>query len=229
MSLLNDFFSLFFPRVCQACGATLFKTEEVICTFCNYHLPRTNFHLEQDNWVSRTFWGRTDVFSATALFYFNKGGKVQHLIHRLKYNGEKEIGIFLGKQYGYDLQKSPFFNSVKVVLPVPLHSKKEKKRGYNQSEMFAIGLAQTMQIELVKNNLIKTMATESQTRKSRFKRWENVKEIFVVKDAEKLEGKHVLLVDDVITTGATIESCANTLLKVPGIRVSVAAIAFTQH
>lgn len=225
MSLLNDFISLFFPRVCQACGATLFKSEDVICTFCNYRLPRTNFHLEEDNQISRIFWGRVDIASAAAFYFFRKGSRVQHLIHRLKYKGEKEIGIFIGKQYGFDLKESKLFNTVEVVIPVPLHPKKQKKRGYNQSEQFAIGLAEAMQIEMDEKNLVRSVATETQTRKSRFKRWENVKEIFVVKDAEKLEGKHILLVDDVITTGATIESCANALLKISDIKVSVAAIA----
>jgi len=228
MTILSDFLSLFYPRICMACGNTLFKNEEVLCTFCLFHLPKTNFHLEKDNPVSMTFWGRVPVYSAAACYYFRKGGKVQHLLHQLKYNGQKEIGVYIGKRYGHDLKQSEFFKTVDCVLPVPLYWKKERQRGYNQSEMFASGLAEAMNIELNTNTLLRIKASETQTRKSRFGRWENVKEIFEVKNAEHLAGKHLLLVDDVITTGATLEASIHALLTIPEVKISIAAIAFAR-
>ena len=227
--MLNDFLSLIFPKVCAACGKSLFKSEDCICTYCMYHLPKTNFHLYPDNPVIRLFWGRTNIFSASSLYSFSKGSKVQHLIHQLKYRGKKEIGTSLGRYYGRELKVSPLFSSADIVVPVPLHSKKLKKRGYNQSETFALGLAETMEAENGNNILIRSYASQTQTKKSRFDRWKNVEEIFKVSLPEKIQGKHVLLVDDVVTTGSTLEACANKILEVPGTKVSVATIASTMH
>ncbi|MBI4946784.1 MAG: ComF family protein [Bacteroidetes bacterium] len=225
--MLNDFLSLIFPKVCAACGKSLLKSEESICTYCLYHLPKTNFHLYNDNPVIKLFWGRTNIFSASSLYTFSKGSKVQHLIHQLKYRGKKEIGVSLGKYYGRELKTSPLFSSSNLVIPIPLHPKKLKKRGYNQSETFAQGIAESMQAENGSNLLIRTHYSETQTRKSRFARWENVEEIFKVVSPEKIQGKHVLLVDDVVTTGSTLEACANKILEVPDTKVSVATIAST--
>lgn len=229
MSLIEDFICLIFPKICACCGNSLWKHEEIICTYCDFHLPKTNFHLEQENSVSRTFWGRARIESATAFYYFNKGNKVQRLIHLLKYNGRKDIGIFLGEKQGHYLKYSPFFNTVEVIIPVPLHKKKRMQRGFNQSEQFAIGLGRVMQVPVNPYILYRCRFTETQTRKSRFKRWQNVSEMFALKDNLLLEGKHILLVDDVITTGATLESCISVLSTIPGIRISVAAIAVTLH
>lgn len=227
--MLNDFRSLIFPKVCYACGKSLFKSEECICTHCLYHLPKTNFHLYGDNPVIKLFWGRANIFSASALYLFSKGSKVQHLIHQLKYRGKKEIGTSLGKYYGRDLKISPLFSSVNIIMPVPLHHKKLKKRGYNQSETFASGLAKSIKAECVSTILIRARSSETQTRKTRFARWKNVEDVFKVTVPEKIEGKHILLVDDVVTTGATLEACANKLLEVPGTKVSVTAIAYATH
>lgn len=220
---------MIFPKVCYACGKSLFKKEDCICTHCLYHLPKTNFHLYGDNPVVKLFWGRTSVFSAASLFSFSKGGKVQHLIHQLKYRGKKEIGNSLGKYYGNELKQTPLFSPAETVVPVPLHIKKFKSRGYNQSEMFAQGIAESMKLQLPPRALIRTTASETQTKKSRFARWKNVEEIFKVTSPEILKGKHVLLVDDVVTTGATLEACANKILEVPGTKVSIATIASTLH
>jgi len=173
--------------------------------------------------------GRVKLENVSAYFYFSKGGKVQHLMHQFKYRGRHEIGVYFGKLYGTDLKQADSFRDVEMVIPVPLHPKKLRKRGYNQSEKFGAGLAQSMEIALESKILIRTYASETQTRKSRFSRWENVKEIFTVKEPEKIANKHVLLVDDVITTGATMEACANHLLEVEGTRVSVASLACTMH
>ena len=209
----------------MACGNSLFKNEETICTLCCYHLPKTNFHLLKDNSVSKLFWGRVKIESAASYYFFQKESKTQKLIHQLKYQKQKEIGIYLGKQYGYELMKSEFFNTIEVIVPVPLHQKKLKKRGYNQSELFAKGLSQSMQVEINTDALFRAINTESQTKKTKDNRWENVKDIFQIKNAEHLQNKHILLVDDVVTTGATIEACASMLLTIEGAKVSIATIA----
>jgi ComF family protein len=225
MPLWYDFISLIFPRVCESCGNTLLRHEHCVCEFCLHHLPRTDFHLHTDNPVSRLFWGRVNIETGASLFYFHKGNHVQHLVHRMKYKGKQEIGVFLGHLYGEELKKTTIFGDISVVVPVPLHPKKKRKRGYNQSELFACGLSKAMNIELDTKTLVRTVATQTQTKKSRFKRWENVREVFIQTDETKFRDKHVLLVDDVITTGATLEACAIVLLKQAGTRVSIATIA----
>jgi ComF family protein len=225
MNYVSDFLSLFFPRLCATCDAALLRHEEMLCTICLHQLPKTNFHLQNDNPVSRIFWGRVPVEHAAAWCYFQKGSKIQHLIHLLKYNGKKEIGQYLGSIYGQELILSPFYHNIEIIIPVPLHPKRKRKRGYNQSEWIAKGLSETMKIPVDTKTLIRSTASDSQTKKSRFRRWENVKEIFSITNATLLQDKHILLVDDVLTTGATIESCTNELLKINGVKISVVALA----
>jgi ComF family protein len=226
---VDEFISLLYPRVCAACGNSLFKHEEVICTYCLYHLPKTNYHLMNDSPLDKVFWGRAQLAHTAALFNFQKKSKVQHLIHQLKYKGRTDVGIYLGKMLGADLVKTEAFQNVDTVIPVPLHPGKQRRRGYNQSEMIAIGLAKAMNIIMDSTSFIRTVNTETQTRKSRFARWENVKEIFKVTAPEKLTYKHILLVDDVITTGATLESAAHILLGIEGVKLSVACIGFARE
>lgn len=223
--MIRDFISLIFPRICATCGNSLWKNEQMVCTSCNYHLPKTGFHLEDDNPVSRLFWGRVAIEGAGAFLSFNKGSRVQSLIHQLKYKGRKDIGIYLGYRYGLCLLESPVFRTVNFIVPVPLHRQKQMKREYNQSEQIAIGLSDSMKVPVDIKTLVRTKATDTQTRKSRFRRWENVKEIFSITSPERLVNQHILLVDDVITTGATLESCIQTLAGIPGCKVSVAALA----
>ena len=227
--MLKDFISLIFPKICVSCGKSLFKNEHSICTYCAYHLPKTNYHLDNENPVAKIFWGRANIFSAAAFYNFNKGGQVQHLIHQLKYKGRPEVGVAVGKLYGYELMQSDYFNTVTTIIPVPLHPKKQKKRGYNQSDCFAEGLSKSMNVEADFKTLYRESDSETQTKKSRFNRWQNVETIFQLRDLTTLQGKHVLLVDDVITTGATFEACAQTLLQVPDIKISIAAIAYANH
>ncbi|TXB64383.1 ComF family protein [Vicingus serpentipes] len=222
--MLNDFFNLIFPKICFACNGVLLKQEEVICTSCQFSLPKTNYHLDEDNPLTKIFWGRVDVKNVAAYYYFKKGGRVQNLLHQLKYKGAKQVGERIGELYGFDLQKSNWIETVDYIIPVPLHSKKLKKRGYNQSECFARGLSKSTNKSLETTILYRKKHSETQTKKSRFNRWENVSEIFDVKNTEKLEGKHILLVDDVITTGATLEASVKVLLKV-NCRVSIVTIA----
>jgi len=216
---------LFYPRVCHACGKLLIKHEDILCTYCSLNLPKTNYHLWQQNPVLKLFDGRVEIYSAAVRYFYKKHGNVQSLLHNFKYKGYSDIGTKIGKDYGAELMLSPDFASVDLIIPVPLHYKKERLRGFNQSERFAFGLSQNMNAKLESSNLIRKVHTSTQTKKSRFERWENVNSIFELKNPEKLEGKHILLVDDVITTGSTIEACALIMAQIPGIKISVAAIA----
>ena len=225
---LADFAGLLFPQLCPACGESLIAGEDVICTDCRFTLPYTNFHLQPDNIVARQFWGKVELQGAYALYYFAKGGKVQNLMHHFKYKGMQAIGVLLGNIAGEQLVKSAVFNSVDVIIPVPLHKKRLKERGYNQSTCFANGLAQQLNAVVDDDNLVRMKSTETQTHKSRFSRFENMQEVFKVLNPEKLMDKHVLLVDDVITTGSTLEACSLQLLKIAGLKLSIATIAYAE-
>lgn len=222
---LDDFLSLVYPRLCYACGQPLFANEEVICFPCRNELPQTRYHEQPDNPAAQVFWGRCRLEAVAGYYFFRRGGRVQHLLHALKYHRAPEIGVFTGKLYGHQLKNAVGFSHASCVIPVPLHPKKQQLRGYNQSEMFARGLSESMGIPVNTHSLIRTVASATQTRKSRFKRWENVKTIFALGDASEIRNQHILLVDDVITTGATIEACANVLSHVEGLTISVASIA----
>lgn len=229
MSWVRDFFALFYPDLCQACGRSLVKTETCLCTYCRFHLPKTQLHKEPENKLCQIFWGRVPIKMVTALYYFQKGSKVQHLIHEFKYKGKKEIGEFLGMELGIQLKESPYFEGLDMVIPVPLHPAKERKRGFNQSEVFAHGISKAMRIPIDTRNLLRSKPSETQTRKSRFRRWQNVETIFSLSNPVALQGKKVLLVDDVITTGSTLEACAQVLHQAKDIEVYVATLAAATH
>ncbi len=224
---VGDFLSLFYPRLCYACQKSLVSGEECLCSFCLYHLPQTQLHNERENSVTRILWGRADIETGTSLFYFQKGGKVQKLIHQFKYKGKMDIGIYLGKMLGYQLRESPLWHPVDVIVPVPMHRKKQYQRGFNQSEIFAQGIGEALKKPLLKNKLVKVDNTETQTRKARFRRWENVESVFRVNDPEAFRSKNILLVDDVITTGSTLEACASKIKEIKGTRLWIATIAVT--
>lgn len=227
--MLLDFFSLLFPEICISCDNRLYKGEDFLCMRCRRHLPKTNFHLEKENPVAKHFWGKVKIESAAACFFFNKGEKVQKMIHRIKYHHKKEAGIFMGKYYARDLVTSPAYCAPEIIVPVPLHRARKIKRGYNQSELFAKGIAEVLKKEVDTQSLVRVKGSATQTRKGRFDRWKNVQDLFEIKNTQRLAGRHILLVDDVITTGATLEACAQTILRLAGTKVSVVTIAWTQR
>ncbi len=184
--------------------------------------------MHEENPVSRVFWGRVNIKAATSFLFFSKQGKVQNLIHQLKYRRQKDVGIELGRIFGKDLQQSPHFTNIDFIIPVPLHPKKLSKRGYNQSLVIAEGLKKSMGIEIFTGLQRKTHSS-TQTKKSRYQRWENVKDIFEIINPEKLENKNILLIDDVLTTGATLEACAAVLSEVPNITISIATLAYAHN
>jgi ComF family protein len=225
--LWDDFISLLFPRLCHGCGEHLMRNEKLICTGCYVLIPRTNFHLEEDNPVARLFWGRCRLEKAAAFSFYNRGSRIRNMIHSLKYRGNKEIGFELGNIYGSVLNRSGFLGGIDIIIPVPLHASKRRLRGFNQSEVISEGIGKASGLPVDTASVRRRELTDTQTRKSRYERWENVEGIFEVAAPEKLRGKHILLVDDVITTGSTIESIAGELLKIDGVMVSAAAIAYS--
>ena len=219
-------FHLFFPHICLGCGSDLIDKENFICLQCINDLPHTNFALHANNPVEKKFWGRIAITSATSEFYFSKSSIIQNLIHEFKYKGNKKVGHLLGNMMGKSLLNSNRF-PVDAVIPLPLFEKKEKIRGYNQAEILCKGITEIIQAPLIKNNVRRTIHTETQTKKGRLERWKNVEKVFSVSQPEMLEGKHLLLVDDVITTGSTLEACAKEILKIENVRLSIATLATT--
>lgn len=229
MNLLTGILDLIYPVVCINCGNSLVTHETIICTFCAVKLPVTNFHKDPVNDMAKALWGRVNIDFATAYLYFRKAGITQKLLHQLKYKGRKDIGINLGNRFGNHLKETPFVTATDYLIPVPLHIAKIKARGFNQSLLICEGLSQSLDIPIVDNNLKRVSYTDTQTRKKRFERWLNVSEKFILNEPEKLEGKRVILVDDVFTTGATMEACCHTLNEVKNISIGVASLALATH
>lgn len=225
MSIASDLGLLLFPNYCSVCNRNLMHYEKAICLHCQSHLPRMRICDEQDNVVEKVFWGRVPLESATALMKMPRNGVAHRLIHRLKYHNDQEVGERLGALLGHELLQSKRMREFDYIVPVPLHPKKLHLRGYNQCDCIAKGIAEVIDAGAMLNFLTRVQHTSSQTRRGRMSRWNNVKDIFWVNHPETFENARVLLVDDVITTGATIEACANALLKVKGIKLSVAALA----
>ena len=206
--MFHDFLNLFYPEVCQVCDNILVKNENVICLNCLHELPVTNFHLDNENPVKKVFYGRVNVEEATALLLFQKKGAVQKLIHNLKYRGHRSIGKYLGEWMGEELLHSQHFSEIDAVIPVPLHRRKLRSRGFNQVEDFGKEIAAALKVPYLDDVLQKRSYSNSQTIKGRLARWGNIEETFVLVHPEKIQNMHLLLVDDLITTGATLEPCA---------------------
>jgi ComF family protein len=226
--IVLDFVGLFFPRYCRGCDGPLVRSEELICMKCMLDLPRSNYHLEKENPFYKKLRGRIPVEHVMAFFKFVKSGKVQKLLHALKYKNQPEVGVALGRLYAQYLVLADYETMFDLILPVPLHTLKKRQRGYNQSEEFGKGLSETLGIECSDTVLERRSQTATQTKKSKVNRWTNVNEVFGLKKPELVIGKRILLVDDVVTTGATVEACGQVLLDGGCSQLSIACIAATQ-
>lgn len=225
--MLSALLHLIFPNNCLACGNEVSHQLKDICLKCRNELPLYSENSSKENRLKKMFWGKIELEKASAFLKFEKYGKVQELIHQLKYEGKKELGITLGQLAAEKLKKDAFFNGIDYLVPVPIHPLKEKVRGYNQSQYIAEGIQQTSDVPLNKELIIKQIHRPSQTKKNRFQRWKNVSSTFQLQNTKGMEGKHFLLVDDVLTTGSTIEACALELQKIEQVKISLLAMAYT--
>lgn len=224
----KSFEHVLFPELCHACNMLLFEGEEFICASCRMTLPYTHDQYHPHPPVEKVFAGRVPIKAASAYLQFRKKGPVQSMLHHLKYRGHHELGTLLGKMHAHQMLEKQVFNEIDICIPVPLHPKKLKSRGYNQAEAIAQGIAEVMNLPCESQSLQRATHTKSQTKKGKYARYENMREVFEVADPAKFYGKHVLLVDDVVTTGATLESCAHLLLENGAAGVSIACIAYAE-
>lgn len=223
--MIKPLVNLFFPKVCNACNNLLSDNIETICLDCRHDLPVTNFHFDNNDHVKKVLYGRAKIENATALFRFEKKGKIQQLIHNLKYKKQEHIGTALGNWLGGELKTLPEYKNIDVVIPVPLHKKKLKKRGFNQVDKFGQQIAKNLDAIYLNDVLLKITNTKSQVNKKRLARWNNNEELFTLENKIKIENKHILIVDDIITTGATLEACILILNQAKNIKVSIATMA----
>jgi len=228
MRLLTDIkeslLHLAFPHVCAACGTDNLHNSQPVCLRCLDALPQTNFHKYSNNPTEKTFWGRLPLTAATSHYYFTKNAVMQRLMHAFKYRGQKEVGFYLGQQIGKSLLQADRFATVDALVPLPLFNAKERTRGFNQATVLCEGIADVWQKPVLKNAVMRTTHTESQTTKSRIDRWQNMEGRFEVPNRSLITGKHLLLVDDVVTTGATLEACGRALLNIEGVQLSIATL-----
>lgn len=214
---------LFFPHICTGCGSDILNVESALCMRCVDAMPETNFELHPGNPVEKSFWGRLPLNGATAQFYFTKESLMQHLMHQFKYKGNRELGIQLGRMMGEQIMNSGRFHA-DALVPLPLFPAKEKRRGYNQATVLCQGMAERMKIPILDKAITRPQHTETQTKKGRIERWKNMEGKFILSDPDAIKNKHLLLVDDVVTTGATLEACGNELLKAENVRLSLATL-----
>ena len=223
--MFKSLVNLFFPPVCVGCHSFLLWNENEICTLCRHNIPLTNHHLNLENEAFKKFYGRIPVEYASALLYFHKRGIVQELIHNLKYKGQEEIGTVLGEWYAEDLKNSEIIKSIDEIIPVPLHKRKLRERGYNQVTNFGLSLSKNLNISYNPNLLVRNIYSKTQSKKNLLNRSDGIETIFDVAFTEKDHDKHFLLIDDVITTGSTLEACSHALLKIPGAKISIVCMA----
>jgi ComF family protein len=225
--MMQDLFHILFPKCCLACEQIVLENEDILCHRCREELPFTQHHLHLKNEVTAKLYGRLRIEFGACMLYFSKRGKVQQLFHNLKYRNHPEISYFLGMMYCEQLKETTLLNNISKIIPVPLHPKKQKKRGYNQVDGFAVALSETFSIPINRELLYKTRKTNSQTTQNLLQRTTKHEEIFDVKICSKEEGSHFLLIDDILTTGSTIESCGKKLLQIPNSKLSVLCLAAT--
>jgi ComF family protein len=228
-SFIQDVLHLLYPHLCIGCGSDLLESQETICLHCNNELPKTDFASLENNPIEKILLGRLPIEAAHSEYYFSKGQIIQYLIHALKYQGNKTVGQYLGAQIGNTLMQSNRFQDIDLILPLPMFASKEYKRGYNQATIIAQGIAAQMNKTCQSDLLYRTHATQTQTTKDRSTRWANVRKSFGIKNPHSLEGKNILLVDDVITTGATLEACGQLIVDLPKTKLYIATAAFASH
>jgi ComF family protein len=226
-TVIDSLTHLFFPHICAGCGSDVISKNQLLCLACIERLPLTNYHAHADNPVEKTFWGRIPLSHATSYLYFSKDSIVQQLMHQFKYKGNREIGLYFGRKMGSAITSASRLQKPDLLIPLPLHPQRQKKRGYNQAEVICRGMAESMAVPVLEWAIRRSTQTETQTHKNRESRWQNMEGKFVLKDPSVLENKHVILVDDVLTTGATLEACGLELLKARGLILSIATLAYT--
>lgn len=220
----DSFLHILFPHVCTGCGNDILNSETLLCMRCIDAMPETNFESHPNNPVEKLFWGRLPLSKATGQFYFTKESLMQHLMHQFKYKTNRELGLQLGRVMGEQLLKSGRFDDIDALIPLPLFPVKEKRRGYNQATILCKGMAEVLNIEVLDHVVIRPQHTETQTKKGRIERWKNMEGKFILSIPEAIHNKHILLVDDVVTTGATLEACGNELLKASNVQLSIATL-----
>lgn len=224
-TILADTLHLFYPHVCTGCGSDLLPEDQLLCLKCTSLLPHTSFAQHANNPIEKVFWGRIPLVAAHSEFYFSKDSLIQELIHQLKYKSNQAIGVYMGELVGKSLLNSTRFSHIDYLVPLPLYPDKERKRGYNQAAVICQGMSTIMQVPVSLGNITRQRFTETQTKKHRMERWENVADSFKVMHPEKISGKNLLLVDDVVTTGATLEACGHVILEAAGAKLSLATLA----
>lgn len=224
-SLMEDTLQLFYPHICKGCGNDNLSIDQQLCFHCFNSLPKTGFINHVENATEKIFNGRLDIVKAHSEFYFSKGKIIQSLLHQLKYKGNKNIGIFLGELLGRTISEHEYYFNIDFIVPMPLFKEKELKRGYNQAAVIGQGISSILKKPMLENIVVRNRTTQTQTRMHRTERWLNVNESFFVKNPSILENKKILLIDDVVTTGATMEACGREILNVKNTQLSIATIA----
>ena len=224
---LQSLLHLFFPYTCCGCGCDQLAENMLFCVYCEALMPLTRFEYFSPNPIEKIFWGRVKIQSASAYAYFTNGSSIQHSLHLLKYKGRKEVGGYFGLRMAEAMKNSGRFSDCEIIIPLPLYAEREKKRGYNQAKIIAESLSVFLKIPVIAQAVRRVKKTETQTHKSRIERWKNMEETFHIYNPSEIVNKHILLVDDVVTTGATLEACAHQLLKIQGVRVSICCLAYT--